>query len=135
MPKKKISANIKIDNDVFNVLDATASRLRHAVREGELPSRGRGKSWGAGTVAAYLVERIVREQPKLLEDWFDVNVLASFLEGEDFDTKTMSDSSRSSSLQSKKIHPTNKPKQRRAQKRAACARGRTRDAHRQSCVR
>lgn len=65
MPKVVTTANLS--PQTYNILDDTARFLRQEIRKGHLPSRGRGKSWGVGTVAASLVEYVVREHPELLE--------------------------------------------------------------------
>lgn len=62
----KVATTVKLKLDIFECLDHIAIRMRREIRKGHLPSRGRGKSWGAGTVAASLVEYVVREHPELL---------------------------------------------------------------------
>lgn len=63
----KVPTKVQLEIDTVNLLDNVAARMRKEIYLGHLPSRGRGKSWGVGTVAASLVEYVVREHPELLE--------------------------------------------------------------------
>ena len=72
MDKKKSSPlKLTVDNDVLGTLDQIAVKIRQEIREGKLPKRGPGRSVGAATIAADIVERIVRDHPELLKEFFE----------------------------------------------------------------
>lgn len=82
VPKKKIPTKVNLDPETFELLENMAARLRTEIAKGNLPSRGRGKSWGAGTVAADIIEKVVRDQPSILKAWFSEQVVSALM-GED----------------------------------------------------
>ena len=68
--REPVKIGIAVDNDIADAIDQIALKVRRAIREGRLPPRGRGRSIGAGTVAAEIVERVVRDHPELLKEFF-----------------------------------------------------------------
>ena len=68
--REPVKIGIAVDNEIADAIDQIALKVRRAIREGRLPPRGRGRSIGAGTVAAEIVERVVRDHPELLKEFF-----------------------------------------------------------------
>ena len=66
----QIKIGIAVDIETANKISDIAAKLKKATREGKLPKRP-GRSVGDGSVAAEIVERVIRDYPELLKEFFE----------------------------------------------------------------
>lgn len=69
--RQSIKIGITADAEIVDILDQIAFSIRRKIREGKLPKRGAGRPIGTGTIAAEIVERVIREHPELLQQFFE----------------------------------------------------------------
>jgi hypothetical protein len=70
MPSK-VKIGIAVDAETANKISEIALKIKRLAREGKLPKRGPGRSIGDGTVATTIVERVIRDYPELLKEFFE----------------------------------------------------------------
>lgn len=67
----RLKMTVQLDSQTLDALEQIAMEVRRAVRAGTLPRRGRGRPFGSATVASTIIQRVVRDHPGLLREFFE----------------------------------------------------------------
>lgn len=71
MDEKTTTIKVTVDNQVVNDLERVALKVREEIRDGKRPKSGRGRPYGASNVASAILERVIRDYPELIKEFFE----------------------------------------------------------------